>query len=344
MNEEEHAKLSGKRIDLAKQLPLEVPLSLQICITECCNLRCEFCLHGTEKATEYPFETMPVEYIHKLVDDFYKNNKKVKQILISGIGEPLIHRDIIEIVKALHKISEKIGIVSNGTLLNEKVSEDLLEAGLDILRISINGLTKEDYIKYTNTQVDPKVMQRNIKYFHEQAQLRNGKGKSPCLTYVKIMNYMVDTDEKRKIYFDSYQNISDLVNVENLNAVSPDVKYKDIADVDLNLTRRGTRREEVQICPRPFYEAVVAGNGDVLACCHDFWLNPHATVMGNIKDQNFLEIWNSPKFNYFRTQLLKFGAQGANETCSKCLEWQPMVSQSDILDSEARDLVGKYEV
>ena len=344
MNEEQQRELSGERTELAKQLPLMVPFSLQICVTECCNLHCEFCLHGTERAKDICFSTMSMETISKLVNDLKKENRKVKQILISGIGEPLIHNNIVQIVKEVHKISDKVGIITNGTLLNPKLTKELLEAGLDVLRISINGLTTDDYIKYTNTIIEPEKIQKNIKYFFEQARQRESQGKSKCLVYVKIMNYMVDTEEKEKLFLDRYSQICDLVNIENLNEVSPDVTYNKIADVDLNLTRRGTKREEVKICPRPFYEAVISAKGEVLACCHDFWLNPHASVMGDLREQQFLKIWNSKKFNDFRYRMLKFGAHGANATCRECAEWQPMVSESDILDQLAEKLMEKYEV
>lgn len=344
MDDEQQRKLSGKRIALSQMLPLQVPLSLQICATEYCNLSCEFCLHGTEKMNEISFTTLPMNIITKLVDDLEQAECKIKQILISGIGEPLIHQDIAQIVKEVHRISDKVGIVTNGILLSKELTNKLLDAGLDILRVSVNGLSKEDYIKYTSTNIDADIIQSNVKYFYEQSILRRKQKNEKCFVYVKIMNYMVDSEIKKQNFLDKYEGICDLINIENLNNVSPDVVYEQIAQVDLNLSRRGTNKENVSVCPRPFYEAVISARGEVLACCHDFWLNPHASIMGYLDKESFIEIWNSEKFNSFRNRMLKYKAHGANLTCQKCAEWQPMVSSSDILDYSVEKLIKKYEV
>lgn len=344
MNEVAQTKLSGKRELLAKKLPIDMPYSVQICITDMCNLRCQFCIHAMENEPKNIYRTMPFEIVQKFAEDVEKNGKRIKQIMLSGIGEPLLHKDITKIVDTLScKAAIKTAIVTNGTLLTHQLSDQLLEAGLSVLRVSLNGLTKEDYKNYTGREYDPEKIYENLKYFYQQAEKKKVNGEK-CKIYVKIMNYMLDNHVNGEKYFiQKYSQVADIVNVESLNIVSPDIDYSNIASVDLENSRRGTEKISANICPRPFYESVISSSGDVLACCHDFWTNPHKLVIGNIMKQNFIEIWDSELFNNFRCKMLDVGVNGVTEICNKCAEWIPLTMKEDILDEYALDLLQKYQ-
>ena len=92
-------------------------------------------------------------------DEIYRICKVAKEIGVRKIrlsgGEPLIRKDIVEIVSKIASLDFKdISMTSNGILL-EKYAKDLKEAGLDRVNVSLDTLnpktyefiTKKDYLK-----------------------------------------------------------------------------------------------------------------------------------------------------------------------------------------------------
>jgi MoaA/NifB/PqqE/SkfB family radical SAM enzyme len=69
----------------------------------------------------------------------------VETVFFGGMGEPLIHPDIVRMVAEASSRGKRTELLSNGTLLSIEMSEALLEAGLDKLWVSIESLNEEDY-------------------------------------------------------------------------------------------------------------------------------------------------------------------------------------------------------
>lgn len=66
-------------------------------------------------------------------------------VFFGGLGEPLAHRRIVEMVARVKALSASVELITNGTLLTEQRARQLIEAGLDILWVSIDGATPESY-------------------------------------------------------------------------------------------------------------------------------------------------------------------------------------------------------
>lgn len=114
-------------------------LSLRITLTNRCNLNCLYCHHdGMVKSQD---EMTP--------DEIYRICKiaktlGVQRVRLSG-GEPLLKKDIVEIVEKINSLNFKdISITTNGTLLKE-YAQDLKNAGLDRVNVSLDSLNHEKY-------------------------------------------------------------------------------------------------------------------------------------------------------------------------------------------------------
>ena len=112
-------------------------ISLRISITNRCNIKCLYCHHdgmlpSNEEMT--PYEIIKIAEISKKLG--------VKKIRISG-GEPLVRKDIIEIIEGINNIGFKdISITTNGNYL-EKYAKDLKEAGLNRVNVSLDTLNND---------------------------------------------------------------------------------------------------------------------------------------------------------------------------------------------------------
>ena len=124
-------------------------LSLRITLTNRCNVNCIYCHHdGMVKSKD----EMTADELYTIC----KIAKKigVRKIRLSG-GEPLLKKDIVEIVSKIASLGFKdISMTTNGILL-EKYAQDLKDAGLDRVNVSLDTLdrktfeliTKKDYLE-----------------------------------------------------------------------------------------------------------------------------------------------------------------------------------------------------
>ncbi len=114
-------------------------LSLRITLTNRCNVNCIYCHHDGMRSSK---NEMTPDEIYKICQ--IAKRIGVRKIRLSG-GEPLIRKDIVEIVSKISSIGfNDISITTNGILL-EKYAKDLKEAGLDRVNVSLDTLNPETY-------------------------------------------------------------------------------------------------------------------------------------------------------------------------------------------------------
>jgi radical SAM protein with 4Fe4S-binding SPASM domain len=98
-------------------------------------LRCEFCYNpwkiDDEPATGEMSTSDALRLVGKLIDE-----TRPDEITLSG-GEPLLRRDIFEIIRAVKKRGVKVGIVTNGTLVTAEVADRCVSEGIDVFQVSL---------------------------------------------------------------------------------------------------------------------------------------------------------------------------------------------------------------
>jgi len=114
---------------------------LRISLTDSCNFKCKYCspqdnIHCFEKS-------MSQQQIIDLVKLFSKMG--IKKIRLTG-GEPLLRKDLVEIVRGIKSIDgiEEVTMTSNGLLLLDKL-EELKKAGLDRVNLSLDTFKKDKF-------------------------------------------------------------------------------------------------------------------------------------------------------------------------------------------------------
>lgn len=120
---------------------------LRLSITDRCNLRCVYCM-PEEGLKFFPKDKiMSQDEIIQLVQNFAKMG--ITKVRLTG-GEPLLRRDLPEIIQRIRQISEinDISITTNGTALKYQAKK-LKEAGLDRLNISLDTFNPAVYKKMT---------------------------------------------------------------------------------------------------------------------------------------------------------------------------------------------------
>lgn len=114
-------------------------ISLRITLTNRCNVNCLYCHHDGMVTSKDEMTADELYTICKIA-----KNIGVKKIRLSG-GEPLIRKDIVEVIDKIASLDfEDISMTTNGILL-EKYAEDLKNAGLDRVNVSLDTLNRETY-------------------------------------------------------------------------------------------------------------------------------------------------------------------------------------------------------
>lgn len=338
MTEELLEKINGKRTLLKKQLPLKQPFSMSITVSNVCNLKCEFC-DISRKDHKKNKAFLEFNVLKRCVDSMVKANWHLKQIVLVGLGEPLLNKNIVQYVKYIKdsNVTDKIHLVTNGTLLPYEISDRLIEAGVDVLRISINGLSAEDYMKYTGVKIDFDKIVDGIKYFYEHK-------KENTRIYIKIMDYMVDTPEKLERFNKIFTPISDVTNIEYLTQMSTSIDYENHWNINDKKGLKGFDTHKTNICPLSFYHTYLNAEGTISACCiAGPWYTPPALVMGDLHRQEIDEIWNGEKFRNFWLKMLREGKDCADPVCKKCKAYMSYIYPEDVIDDEAERIAEDLE-
>ena len=77
--------------------------------------------------------------------------KTVQTVSFGGMGEPLFHKDILEMIRLAAQTGAEVELLTNGTLLTEEMIYGILDAGLTRLWISIDDLQTDSSINATNS-------------------------------------------------------------------------------------------------------------------------------------------------------------------------------------------------
>lgn len=120
---------------------------VRISLTDRCNLRCRYCMpeEGVEKLRHE--DILRFDEIVRIV--WALASLGVRKVRLTG-GEPLIRRNIVELVREIHAVPgiETIAMTTNGVMLAD-MAEDLVQAGLTGINISLDTLKAASFTELT---------------------------------------------------------------------------------------------------------------------------------------------------------------------------------------------------
>jgi MoaA/NifB/PqqE/SkfB family radical SAM enzyme len=119
--------------------------SVELAVTYDCNLRCDKCFALKWLNEENKRDYMTIDQIKKMWDQAYKLG--AVHVNITG-GEPLMRRDIVDVVKALKPKRTLVSIVTTGIFLTEEKARELKKAGLNTFQISLDSSIAVEHDKY----------------------------------------------------------------------------------------------------------------------------------------------------------------------------------------------------
>jgi radical SAM protein with 4Fe4S-binding SPASM domain len=326
---------------------LDNPRELYIEVTNRCNSLCVTCplTFSPQEAEHY----LGFDEFTNLVDQF----PGLRRVVLQGIGEPLMNRQLAPMIRYLKDRGVYVIFNSNAILLYPKRQAELVESGLDELRVSCDSSTPETYAKIRGVNVLPKVL-RNV---GEMMQTRKRLGSdrprvSLWFTGVKEniaeLPGLVDlagnlgVDEvylTRMVFFGEGLATEDqsIFNAEDTlrrqvagivadaegRAAAHGLSFKSAGAIAPSeyAAGPGEVRNPWQGCRRPWRLGYVTANGNALPCCvAPFTDVPYDDlILGNVKDGGFSAVWNGERYREFRA---RHQSDNPPEACRRCgLDW-----------------------
>lgn len=297
------------RTKLEEVIPLDTPFLVFLDPSDLCNFQCVFCPTGDRaliKKINRRSGLMDMGLYKKVIDDLCEFERPVKVLRLYKDGEPLLNPAFAAMVRYAKKsgCALQVDTTTNGSLLNPERNLELIEAGLDRLHISVNGLSEGAYKKVTNYKIDFRKFVDNIRHFYE-----NRKG---CLVCVKIIGDGLSEDEK-KFFLDTFGMISDRIFIEHIAPCWPQYEMQeDIPVPDVGIY--GQEICNVEVCPYIFYSLSINSDGKVSLCFLDW---ARELIIGDAGSEKIRDIWNGEKmFAYRRMHLMK--KRIGDPVCAAC--------------------------
>jgi len=285
------------------------PITCEIDPSNLCNHQCIWCMFK-EFNREKP-QLIPKETLLRLVKELGEGG--VKSVIFTGGGEPLTHPDCLLAMSLAKDKGMKVGLVTNGGLLNNEIDERIVDI-CAFIRISLDAATKKNHAKLHNPKnasvANFQNIVKNIKYIAELK--RQGSRDTPALgiaylvhpkNYKEIYDAAVLSKETgcdyiqiRPAYLPG-QKVSKHIRQETQDSM---IKALGLADKRFNVMPILHRFDEMSRLEREYSAClanalvgIIAADCEVYVCCQ-LKGNPDFSI-GSIKNMSFWDIWNGPK-------------------------------------------------
>jgi radical SAM protein with 4Fe4S-binding SPASM domain len=297
------------RLPLQEVIPLSGPLVVYIDPNNKCNFRCVFCPTADKPLLRQVGRqpaVMSFELFKKVVDDLKEFERPIKLASLYKDGEPLLNDDFPEMVRYIKqaKVADRIWTKTNGSALCPELNAKLIDAGLDMVHISVESVSAAGYMRVAKAKIDYEKFKANI------ADLYRRRGH--CKIYIKIADTGLSKEEAEKFYAD-FQPICDFIAIEKLMGWS----YSNVKDFTLGTkpdTYDGLPLIRKLVCAYPFYVLAVNADGSVSVCGNDW---SYQATVGNVKTQSMYEIWHGERLFEFQKMMLE-GRRRENKACGDC--------------------------
>jgi len=297
-----------QRPELADQIPLQQPHVILLDPSSSCNLRCKFCPTGDPnliKQTGRFQGQLSIDLFKKFISDIDKFPKPLSILRLYKEGEPLLNKNLVEFIK-IAKSSNilRVDTTTNGLLLNQALSERLVESGIDQINISLNGLSQDQYKQFTQRSINVAKLIDEIKYLCSIS--------GDTLIYIKCIKEHLSPIEQIQ-FISLFSGHADKVFLEGLQPNWPNFNF-DYIDVNYSVGHYGQELVQRDVCPFIFYMMVINSDGSVSACVQDW---NHTLIVGDINTSSVSSIWNGSDLNQMRLDHLSF-RKSCYLNCSNC--------------------------
>lgn len=298
------------RTRLEEVIPLATPMILFVDPASACNFECTFCPTGHRdliKETGRFVGRMKLDLFKKIIDDLASFDRSIKVLRLYKDGEPFLNKELAKMI-AYAKQSGSVDYIdttTNGSLMTPERMKPILEAGLDKINISVDGMNREQYLAFTHFDFDFNEFVENVKWLYEH--------KGNCEIVMKIPKELI-TQDQQQAFLDTFGDYCDRIALENFAPCWPQFDVEERTGFTITEGIYNQPISKTDTCPYIFYGMSVNADGLVSSCFLDW---ERRLIVGDTRTDSLLSIWNSDRFDELRLQHLE-GKRHDNPVCSNC--------------------------
>lgn len=283
------------------------PSQIVVDITQFCNLACIHCPHPTfKKSNAFTGAHLNLDLHKKLIDEVAINGKGYCQYLrYTANGETLLHPNFKEIIEyACENSGTRINVTTNGALLNQNNISIILNAGVDVVDISIDAYKDSTYPQIRKKGDLVKVRNNVLNLLRQ----KKGTSTKVVVSFVQ-QNLNFDEVEDFKSFWE--ENGADFVVIRRLHSASG--AKQEISQKITNKIKTIKRRA----CLYPWERLTITPDGFISFCPSD-WVN--GSHIGHYSEKSIKEIWQGDFMTKLRQAHLT-NDYSCHKFCGQCPDW-----------------------
>lgn len=306
---------------------------MQVWPTNRCNLNCRFCWRSRSETSSWKNKKeIDEEIFLKAIEEGLELG--LERLTVSGGGEPLIRRKLIErIIEKAGEYNTERNLITNGTLFTEGLYRKMIENSWDFISFSIHGLSPENSNYITDSKTTHEKRIDNINLLNKIKE----NTERPHLFAITVINKWNWKNIEKFIDFADNNDFSSIflkipegdesvkgmfVNEEDLNELVAKIKkiqsdeFRNRFKLGLNMEfsiddiekyysedheKEYTDVERIKSCKKPFNELNIFADGRVAQCCN-FGFSEN--VVDELDENTSLtDIWFGEKMNKLRREM-----------------------------------------
>jgi radical SAM protein with 4Fe4S-binding SPASM domain len=316
------------------------PRTLYLETTNRCDSECQTCLRTFN--TLEPPKDLTLAEVQRLVDQF----PVLERVVLHGIGEPLLNKQIFEIVAYLKTRGATVLFNSDAISLTQKRAAQLIDSGLDEYRVSMDAATRETYARIRGVDQFARVI-RNVGYLVSLLQqqgcsrprvsmwfttLKTNLDELPAFIRLAAQLGVPEVNAQRLVFYGQGLAVQEqslhrrleeceqgLLGEAETLAQQYGITFKASGATTPIQSLNGAAPDQRPWagCQRPWTLSYVTANGNVLPCCISPWTTKsyRNLVLGNAFTTEFAHVWNGERYQQFRQD---FESEVAPDPCRGC--------------------------
>ena len=329
MRKTKYRLVSGVKHNMAAiETNPNLPHNLYLEVTNRCNLKCKACIlyQGSWESQR----DVTCDELVRITDQL----PALERIALHGIGEPLLNDELPAMIRRLKDRNVVVLFNTNGILLDERRQNELADAGLDELRISLDAADAQGYKAMRDSDRFDQIV-ANLQAFVQRMQRQQVSRPMLSLWYLGTRENIAALPDfvrlaadigvpqvylQRLVYFQDNAGFGLATSEKTLVASDGKIRRRvkqgqDLAKqlgIQFNASGLTSPLESVQTdtqihhswkgCMRPTTLMYITANGNVLPCCiSPFSTSDYASIiLGNVFETPLEEIWLGSKYRSFR--------------------------------------------
>ncbi|MBF0298292.1 MAG: radical SAM protein [Oligoflexia bacterium] len=277
--------------------------------TNVCNHDCIMCVPKEQRGQP---GFMDISMWKKIVDNM-ASHEIMSPVTLIGRGEPLLHKDIVSIVDYGSRHNIPCYIITNGSLLDEKMTKSLLDAGVKKIQVSIHAHSSKSH-EFITKKKNYEEIKKNVLRMTEIIK-ENG-----YRCHTSVMSCICEANKHEINDFIGYWNSKvDRCFVTELYSMQGD---SSLAKESMTAAQKYMKNKKHPGCTVPFFFLSIRWHGSINPCGYDWGED---MVVGNANDVDFdiMKVFNNESMQNLRkcmfTSDFSF-CKKYNYPCETC-EW-----------------------